>query len=184
MNIVGVDPSLTGMGVAREDGTAVFVPPQSVFAKGYAARMIWQRAALLSEIALADLVVIEGIAFMAKGQRRAEIAGLGWVVRVAMYEAGIRWIDVPPSSLKSYAVANGNAKKQLMLSAAIQRLGYTGASYDEADALWLRQMALDHYGLPCARMPARNREALKGVEWPVLEVAGAVKHYGEDELPL
>ena len=38
-----------------------------------------------------------------------------------------------------------------------------------ADALWLRQMALDHYGvIPHVAMPAAHRVALEKVEWPVV----------------
>lgn len=184
MNIIGVDPSLTALGIATERAQLVIKPPAAVMVQGYPARMVYLRQQMLSLVVMADLVVIEGIAFMAKGQRRAEICGLGYVLRCALHECGIRYVDVPPSSLKRYATANGNANKQAMVAEAVRRLGYDGSDDNEADALWLRQMALDRYGLPCASMPALNRSALEGVDWPALEVTGAVKHYGEDELPL
>lgn len=75
-------------------------------------------------------------------------------------------MDVIPSSLKKYATGRGNAKKEEMLASAIRRLDYAGSSFDEADALWLREMALDHY-TGQVRVPESHRVALAKIDWPL-----------------
>lgn len=118
----------------------------------------------------ADLVIIEGISFGSTGAMHAEICGLNYLVRVALEEIGIPWTEVPPSTLKKFATGKGNAQKADMLAAAIRRLNYQGSDHNEADALWLMQMALQYYGCAGAvSLPAANLESLAKVTWPQLK---------------
>lgn len=112
------------------------------------------------------LVVIEGYAFAARNSHAHALGELGGVIRLALHEAGVPYVDVPPSSLKKYACGKGNANKGEMLAAAIRRLDYEGASDNEADALWLRAMGLDALGCPVVKLPEAHRAALAKVEWP------------------
>jgi len=126
------------------------------------------RDALLERAEGVDLVVIEGYAF-ARANRAHQIGELGGVLRVAFAEAGVPLVEVAPMARAKYATGKGNAKKEAVLVEAVKRLGYEGSSNDEADALWLLYMALDHYGLPGAvEMPKVNREALVKPSWPGL----------------
>lgn len=111
------------------------------------------------------LAAIEGYAF-GRPQGMAALGELGGVIRVALAEEGIAIVDVPPSSLKKYATGKGNADKQLVLTEAVRRLGYAGSSNDEADALWLYTMTCDALCGTTPVVPALNRTALDGVEWP------------------
>lgn len=121
----------------------------------------------------ADLVVLEEYAFHGRNAHSHELGELGGVVRLGLHRAGICWVPVNPSSLKRYATGKGNASKEEVLAAAIRRLDYAGHSNDEADAMWLRAMALDHYGHPLAAVPETHRQALAKVQWPTLEAAAA-----------
>lgn len=177
MNILALDLSLTSTGwAAHYPGTPGEWLPWSASGtldpgsrRGYD-RLDWIRGAVLELAARgpgADLVVIEGYAFGSPRQSYSrEIAELGGIIRMALRDLGYRWVDVPPASLKKYAAGKGNAGKELVLVEAVKRLGYGGSSNDEADALWLLEMALDHYGLTEPRVPKAQREALAKVEWP------------------
>ncbi len=170
MNVVGLDLSLTATGVADEFGT------RTIKVKSTGMKRLSE---LQSEIMLAtgwpyhtDLVAIEGYSMgTARQNSHAHALGeLGGVVRLALWEAGIPYVDVPPASLKRYATGKGNAGKAEVLIAAVKRLGYLGHDDNEADAAWLRAMALDHYGEPVVAMPASHRVALAAIAWPALAV--------------
>lgn len=173
MNVVGLDLSLTATGVATEAGCEVLAAK----IRG-CERLAWIRdqaiLVVLNEAAVypprrADLVVIEGYSFGSRGRTLYQIGELGGVIRLALHEQGIPFVEVPPSTLKKYATGHGNAGKGEVLAAAIRRLGYDGHDDNEADALWLRAMALDFYGLPgwCI-LPASHQVALDKIDWPEL----------------
>ena len=165
MRVLALDLSLTASGWATQGGYGVLTPPAGR-ARGLP-RVSWIRDAVLALAAGAEVVAVEGLAFGARGQAMLDLAGLGWVVRLALAEAGVRFVDIPPSTLKKFATGKGNAAKPEMLAAAIRRLGYEGHQADEVDALWLLQAALTHYDLPGAvGLPQAQRAALDAVSWP------------------
>lgn len=183
MNVVGLDLSLTATGVATERGTEVL----RTDLRG-CDRLAWIRDMVLPacgcfhnadgwnadpyDIRLADIVVLEDYAYSRSNQAH-QIGELHGVIRLALHEAGIPVALVAPTARAKYATGKGKAGKAEVLAAAIRRLGYDGHDDNEADALWLRQMAIDHYGLtePSAPMPAVNRAALDKVDWPATEGA-------------
>jgi len=170
VNILALDLSLTSTGFAGREvigvgGSGTLDPGNR---RGYE-RLEWIRAEVLKLAAdfEADLVVIEGYSYGSKGRAILDQAELGAVVRMALRDLGYTWVEVPPAVLKKYATGRGNAGKEEVLVEAVRRLGYGGARNDEADALWLLEMALDHYGLRSeSRVPKAQREALFKVQWP------------------
>lgn len=168
--IVGLDLSLTATGIAYEAGTQTI----SVESKGVRRLAEISRAVLDVVRSLpADLVVLEGYSY-ASAQVAHQLGELGGVVRLALWSYAVPFIVVQPSSLKMYATGRGNAGKEEMLAAAIRRLGYDGHDHNQADAAWLRAMALDHYGFPLAKVPDTHRKALAKVAWPDLARREAV----------
>jgi Holliday junction resolvasome RuvABC endonuclease subunit len=167
MIVVAFDLSLVSTGVAHHDGTTHRI----ISAQAGPRRLGELRDAVTAcaTAPWADLVVLEGQSFGHNGRGHAELAGLHALVRVALWEREIVYVDVPPASLKTIATGRGNASKEEVHDAAIKRLGYAGASRDEADALWLRAAALDHYGAPLVDLPATHRRAHKKIPWPALE---------------
>lgn len=193
MKVVGLDLSLTATGVADADGTAVLKTKMTGIE-----RLIDLREAVLQVIGLPRiieaqssveglggrllvdpeswpiLVVIEGYSMgTARQNSHAHALGeLGGVIRVALTEHSIEFVDVPPASLKKYATGKGNANKGMVLEAASKRSGLDfGGDDNRADAWWLRAMALDYLGDPIVTVPALNRGALAAVAWPELAVA-------------
>lgn len=176
MNIVGLDLSLTTTGIATVAGCEVlrtdlrgcerlaWLREMVLVACG---ERVLQAGTALTFTPLADLVVLEDYAYSRANQAH-QIGELHGVIRLALHEAEIPVALVAPTARAKYATGKGNAGKAEVLAAAIRRLGYDSHDDNEADALWLRQMAIDHYGLtlPSAPMPAANREALGKVDWP------------------
>lgn len=170
MNVLALDLSLTAAGVAMPDGTVTTWSPKLQGAP----RLKWFRQqvddVLLTHEHTIDVVVIEGYAFGRPNQATA-IGELGGVVKLCLHDHGAVWLPIPPSNVKQYASGNGGASKDLVLVEAVKRLGYEGASKDEADALWLRAMTLDQYGHPVVKVPETHRKALAKIAWPALEMA-------------
>lgn len=150
MRIIALDLSLTRSGWAgpflRLSG--VLVPPRGQD-RGMA-RLRWIRDQVIAKCAGADVVAIEGYAYgSARGASQQHSLGeLGGVVRLALFEAGIHYVDVAPATLKKFATGKGNANKELMLAESIRRLGYSGSDSNEADALWMLNLMLTLHGQP------------------------------------
>lgn len=172
VHVVALDLGRTATGVA--DSKDPTTPSVIVAAKGLVMwARLWDIHKRVDHITTgADLVVVEGYAFAAAD--RAHMAGeLGGIVRLNLWARGRPFVEMPPSSLKKFATGKGNAKKEQMLQAAWQRLGYKGSDHNEADALFLLQAALVHYRLPGAiELPKTHLEALVKIKWPTLEELG------------
>lgn len=181
--VVGLDLSLTASGVATAGGCRTVGSPGR---KGASLRVRHARLAdiatrvclAVSEAAAprAALVVIEGPSFGSRGGQSHERAGLFWVVIDELISAGHLVAEVPPATLKKYALGRGVGDKGAMVDAAARRLPgiVTGGQNDVVDALWLRAMGCDRLGFPLAVLPVKHREALDAVVWPDVDTwAGA-----------
>lgn len=167
--VVGLDPSLSSSGLALPNGRVVLVKYPKLRGP---ARLVAIRIAIEAMLVgcQPDIVVIEGYSYGLKGNAVTQLGELGGVLRVAMYELGMLYMEVPPTSLKKFATGKGNATKNDMVHAARTVLGYAGTNDDEADALWLRQVGLQVYGgggsLP--PIPPDRLEPIHALAWPPL----------------
>lgn len=169
MNVVGLDLSLTGTGIAYPDGTTAVFDTSKMRGMD---RILWLRAAIAEHIASCapHLVVIEDYAF-SRGGHAHETGELGGVVKARLIDDGQPYAIVGPTNLKRYALGKGNGKgtdKIAMGVAAYKRSGTEFADDNQCDAAWLRWMALDYYGEPAFEMPSAHRAALSVVPWPSL----------------
>lgn len=178
LHIVGIDPSLTGTGVAviRPDGL-LFTDTFTTKLRGHQrlAHIVTEiRDAAVSPVpwGAAQLVVIEGPSYGNQGSGRQsghhERAGLWWLITHELWQVGIPYAVVPPASRCRYATGKGNAAKDQVLAAVLKRFGQLVDidNNNEADALVLAAMAAEHRGQPLAAMPATHSEALAKVVWP------------------
>ena len=183
MIVVAFDLSLTSTGVADRNGTRRIQPrttgPQrlaevrdAVIAAchHHVTLDVQVRCVVEGCPTKPDLVVLEGYSY-ASGNKAHDVGELGGVVRLALYEAGIPFEVVSPSSLKIYACGAGNASKDDVLLAAVRRLRYEGKSKDEADALWLYALAMHALGAPIVDVPKTHLRALKALPWAKTGVA-------------
>lgn len=177
MRVVAFDLSLTSTGVADETGTRRIRPKVTgverlAEVRDAVVRACHPHVTLDEQIwcaggrcdSRADLVALEGYSYGSPNSAHP-IGELGGVVRVGLYEAGIPFEVVPPSTIKMFACGKGNAKKADVLLAAVRRLDYQGNSEDEADALWLYALTMHALGSPIVTLPATHLRALTTVKW-------------------
>ena len=132
--VAGIDPSLVQTGVAGVDGRLHTIKTGKL--RGVE-RLAFLEAQLLPHILAADLVVIEGQSFNARGRSHFSLAELHGVLHLACFKSHVETVVVPPATLKKWATGDGRATKDQMLEAARQK-GADPANYDEADSYHLR----------------------------------------------
>lgn len=170
MNVLALDLSLTCIGWASNGETSGTHEPVGRGVHRLGGVLNWLDRMLLDT--QADMVVLEGYSYASRGRAIVSLGELGGVVRLHLHQRGVPVVEVPPSCRAKLATGKGNAQKDAVLVEAVRRLGYQGHAHDEADALWLLQAALVHYGLPgAAELPKAHRDALAKVSWPDLAVA-------------
>jgi Holliday junction resolvasome RuvABC endonuclease subunit len=70
------------------------------------------------------------------------------VVKTECIERGVQYRAYSASEIKLLATGKGNSGKPLVVAAAKEKLGYAGDDDNEADALWLLELAKRDYHLP------------------------------------
>jgi Holliday junction resolvasome RuvABC endonuclease subunit len=166
VRILGLDLSLTATGLATPAGALLTLTCRDRGPK--------RLAHLEREILVhahqrgCDLVAIEGYSYASNGSSTYQLGELGGVIRLALWRNGIPFVEVPPACLKKYACGKGNASKDQVLVACVKRLGREPADNNQADAAWLRDMAIDAYSLAMPTVPSSHRGVLAKVAWPVV----------------
>lgn len=181
MNVLGIDPSLTGTGLAMHRPLAG--SPWSVAqVKTKAPEVASHRASLnrLTHIvreaaafadSAPDLVVMEGPAFSSGVGRVHERAGLWWFLfNHFAGEVGLPVLVVAPNLRAKYATGRGTAGKDEVMIAAVRR--YSDVPITEnntADAVILAAMGARLYGHPIEpSLPSANMAAMRTLSIPHL----------------
>lgn len=165
-SVVGLDLSLSATGIAERDGRTWTYSPEG---KGDR-RLTDIRATIGRTVGHGvDLVVIED------GVHRSPAAfDLGMVhgaIRMSLLAAGVRYVLVPPSTLKKYATGRHLATKPDMRMALYQRMGIDLRDDNQVDATWLRYAGLQLLGEPVVELPKAQVAALDKVRAGLGEVA-------------
>lgn len=179
-SVVGLDLSLTSTGVATELGTLSI----AVKSKG-CDRLIELREAILDVVLSLHqpVVCVEGYSFGSKNSQAHAAGELGGVVRVALWEEGVRFVEIAPTSRAKFATGKGNAGKTEVISAVCAKTGiqWSGkGADDECDAWILREMGLVHFGHGQFNWPVANLSALEKIDWTPFQSY----HDGTGESPL
>ena len=151
--IIGIDPSLTGTGIASDEGLhTITSKPGDTTLTGRSARLT-TIVHELDNIVLGvkpwrfertpNLVVIEAPSLAQKSQAGTlDRNGLWWLIVDRLHTLGIPVVEVTPSTLKKFATGKGNATKPDMRMALYQRAGLDCRDDNQVDAWWLRQLGL------------------------------------------
>lgn len=145
MRIMGIDPSISSTGVSLPDASTVAIKPRS--AGDLRLSEIGNRVSAILKEANPDLVVIEDLAGVYRGNSARIIPMLHGVLRDRLQLAGVPYVKLHPSTVKIFATGSGSADKDEMALAARRRLGRTYATNDECDADWCRVAGRMAYGL-------------------------------------
>lgn len=166
--VVGVDPSLTGTGIAhgRVATNTIQTKPcaEAIGPRLARIRFIVHTVLLVTESGA--LVMIEGPSFASREQAgQAHLrAGLWWSLVNDLTASGCDLVEVPPKTLKKFATGSGNASKSDMRMALYKRGGIDLADDNQVDAWWLREAGLHLLGDPDAvALPKSQLDALEGL---------------------
>jgi len=168
MNMMGLDLSLTSAGYSINGDTG------TIAVKTKEAERLYEiREDIINLVKSYDVnaVVIEGYAFAARNSQSHKIGELGGVIRLALYEMEVPYIDVPPTCRAKFATGKGNSSKTEVVSAVSARTGIVWAGKgtdDMCDAWILEQMGLTALGSPQYDWPKSSTDALKTVDWSSL----------------
>ena len=143
---MGLDLSLTatGMCVVNEEGAlcahALIQPGDLRGAERLA--FIYHAVSDALDCRAIALAAVEGYSFGSRNRSRAYDAGeLGGVVRMALFLAGVEFVIVAPTRLKSFLTGNGHAKKPAMQKALRRRFRMGFQDDNLVDAAALAMMA-------------------------------------------
>lgn len=104
------------------------------------------RDTVLNMASLNHLVVFEDFAGPGMSGSHAQRIGLAFLIRTALWEAGIPFVLVSPMTLKKFTFGSGKAEKSQMLKAVYKRWGHDCDVDDEADAVALLHLGLQLCG--------------------------------------
>ena len=166
---MGIDPSLTSTGISIGGVTASIRKTS----RGVQ-RLLEARNDLMYMVKEhgVDCVVIEHYSYASRNSQAHSIGEMGGVMRVALYEAGIPFVEIPPTCRAKFATGRGNAGKPEVVSAisAITGIVWAGGDgSDRCDAWVLEEMLRYQLGLSERKWGTANTDALKKVDWSPLE---------------
>lgn len=152
MKLAGLDLSLTATGVAViEDGKKLFSGVIRSHPAGK--RPVDELERILDIVGRVEkildthmdagegLVVIENLAFMAKGNTLTQLSGLNYFVRKMCRDRGWRFALVAPLTLKKFVTGKGKGDKSVMMAEIHKRWGEAFLDDNEADAYALARAA-------------------------------------------
>jgi crossover junction endodeoxyribonuclease RuvC len=168
LNPVGLDLSLTSTGFSCGD----LIETISVPIKG-PERLVVIRDRIIDLLTSIEnpCVCVEGYSFASRNSQAHSIGELGGVIRVALWEKSIPYVEIPPTTRAKFATGKGNAAKTEVMSAISARTGivWSGKGADDmCDAWILEEMGLTTIGRSRFDWPAVNLSALEKIDWDPL----------------
>lgn len=173
--VVGVDTSLSATGLASSEGWCRVVGYQDrkrpLTKLPYGERLVQMRRvrdAVVEEIGLPDLAVLERPAPSRSGGGAHERGWLWWRVYEHLVDAGVPVGLVSPNQRILYAVGRGTGAKTVVVDQVARRWPQwqTGGNDNAADAVVLMAAGRDWLGKPLVVVPKTHRAAVDKAVWP------------------
>lgn len=153
MVILGIDPSLTGTGLAVIETNGLEIACIRAFVvKTYPTNLRWMRfkrmtsiSSVISKLILEygiEYVSIEGFSLGSTGRASSDLPELGGMIRKTVYDLGVDFVEIPPTSLKKRITGRGNCyDKDLIIDGVNSILGVNieknSVNHNAADAIGL-----------------------------------------------
>ena len=146
-NVLGIDASLTGTGIAVFDlygnkSGIDLVHNEAIQVKSTGEerlKAIRDRIADIISSWQIGYVAIEGYAFSRANQAH-QIGELGGVLRLFLHEHNIPFVEIAPSAVKKFATGKGNAQKHEVAAHVQKRWDVMFKTNDETDAYVIGRM--------------------------------------------
>ncbi len=90
----------------------------------------------------AELILMEGLSFGSNDPGAQERTGLAYLIRMALWGRGLRYVLVAPSTLKKWSTGKGSAPKELVIKEVYKRWGHDVADNNQADAVGLLYLGM------------------------------------------
>jgi len=171
MKILGLDLSLTGTGVCLIEGTTPVLvtirskPPKDKTPLTEVKRIqgiVEEIEYFISNKGPIDIVVIEGMAFMARNTTSlVQLAGLSYMVRSLLANYNIKFLIVAPTSLKKFITGKGNTPKDVIMLEIFKRYDVSILDNNQADAYGLAQIGLGYMGKHKKKLTQPQEDVLK-----------------------
>lgn len=179
MRVVGVDPSLTGTGLAWTDDRGrlgMSLIKTTAPKKGTATvrtrhgRLAGILGRVSGELLGTDLLAIEAPSYGSVGGAKHDRSGLWWLITDLAYRMRVPVVEIAPRTRALYATGNGAADKDEVIQACSTWLKRSSYDDNEVDAAVLAAMGARHLGHPIdgAEQPHHKR-AMAGVAWPTMK---------------
>ena len=173
MRTAGIDLSLTSTGVSIDEN--VFAIRSKL--RGHE-RLIEIRDELINKLvnSKVEIVALEGYSFSSRFSHAHSIGELGGVVKVALAEAGIKLVIIPPTNRAKFATGRGNAPKDEVMAAVLEMhpIDYQPGLDDLCDAWILEQMIRYILGERKLTLSEKQLSALSAIEYPQREGKDAI----------
>lgn len=117
------------------------------------------------------IFIIEGYSFASRNSQAHSIGELGGVVRYRLWQAGMKFVDIPPTCRAKFATGRGNASKNEVMSSISARTGivFSGKGADDiCDAWILEEIGLHLLGKSRFSWPASHTDALAKLDIQLL----------------
>lgn len=138
---IGIDPS-TKTGLVILDKNGEIIDTMEITSKqSDPGRMADIITDTMENLEQDDVIAIEDFAYGAKGNAVGIQYGLGYGLRIEMYNNDIKYIEVGPGQLKKFASGKGNTKKDELAVHIYKQWGFESKSDNIRDAFVLAQIA-------------------------------------------
>ncbi len=165
MQTAGIDLSLTSTGISINGEVSVI----RVSSRGVVRlNEISIKIVELFKTNLVSCAAIEGYSFASRNSQAHSIGELGGVVRLRLWEMGIPYVEIPPTSRAKFATGRGNAAKNEVVSSVSAKTGlvFSGAGADDmCDAFILEEMLCVHLGVGKYSWNSTQMQALDKIDW-------------------
>ena len=139
--ILGLDISLSATGWALIEQSGHLLAMGTIKSKPDADRFarfdrILKTIKQVGSFSLLQLVVIEGYSFNSFG-KVFDIAELSGIIKFELWKNAIRFVEIPPNTLKKFVTGKGNSDKNIMMQKAFKQWGIEFADDNACDAFCL-----------------------------------------------
>jgi len=169
MIIIGIDPSLSSTGICTMDETGKLLFTVAINSNHTSMERLCEIKKQIFDVVSSythnkRMVFIEGYSFGSMNGREA-LGELGGMIRLLLYECGIEYVDVPPTTLKKYVLGVGKGDKVAMAIGVIKAWGVDFPTTDQTDAFALAMFGRGYLGL-VDNLTAFRKEAIEAIKNP------------------